>query len=84
MFSFFMLPCGCSLPGIFVLLCLVGPVWHCEQLVEEKASDCFAFHWPVTFQGHLSPIATDKVLFFIRKMLISFLFLDENICCGTH
>ena len=27
-------------------------------------------------------IATDKALFFIRKMLISFLFLDENICCG--
>ena len=27
-------------------------------------------------------VATDKVLFFIRKMLISFLFLHENICCG--
>ena len=27
-------------------------------------------------------IATDKALFFIRKRLISFLFLDENICCG--
>ena len=29
----------------------------------------------------LSLIATDKALF-IRKMLISFLFLHENICCG--
>ena len=27
-------------------------------------------------------IATDMALFFIRKMLISFLFLHENICCG--
>ena len=27
-------------------------------------------------------IATDKVLFFIQKLLISFLFLNENICCG--
>ena len=27
-------------------------------------------------------IATDKERFFIRKMLISFLFLDENICYG--
>ena len=27
-------------------------------------------------------IATDKVLFFIQKMLISFLFLNKNICCG--
>ena len=26
-------------------------------------------------------IATDMVIFFIRKMLISFLFLHENICC---
>ena len=29
----------------------------------------------------LSSIATNKALF-IRKMLISFLFLHENICCG--
>ena len=27
-------------------------------------------------------IATDRALFFIRKMLISFLLLHENICCG--
>ena len=27
-------------------------------------------------------IATDKALFSIRKMVISFLFLHENICCG--
>ena len=27
-------------------------------------------------------IATDKVIFFNRKMLISFLFLNKNICCG--
>ena len=27
-------------------------------------------------------IATDKALFFIRKMLISFLFVNKNICCG--
>ena len=27
-------------------------------------------------------IATDKALFFIRKMLVSFLFLNKNICCG--
>ena len=27
-------------------------------------------------------IGTDKGVFFIRKMLISFLFLDKNICCG--
>ena len=27
-------------------------------------------------------IETDKASFFIRKMLISFLFLHENICCG--
>ena len=27
-------------------------------------------------------IATDKALFFIWKLLISFLFLNENICCG--
>ena len=27
-------------------------------------------------------IATDKALFFIRKMLISLLFLNKNICCG--
>ena len=27
-------------------------------------------------------IATDKALFFIRKMLITFLFLDENRCWG--
>ena len=26
-------------------------------------------------------IATDKALFFIQKLLISFLFLNENICC---
>ena len=31
---------------------------------------------------HAIFITTDKVLFFIRKMLISFLFLQENICCG--
>ena len=27
-------------------------------------------------------IATDKAFFFHPKMLISFLFLHENICCG--
>ena len=27
-------------------------------------------------------LSTDKALFFIRKMLITFLFLDETICCG--
>ena len=27
-------------------------------------------------------IATDKAFFFIRKILISFSFLHENICCG--
>ena len=27
-------------------------------------------------------IATDKELFFVRKMLIPFLFLNKNICCG--
>ena len=31
---------------------------------------------------HQRCIATDKVLFFIRKILISFLFLHENIYCG--
>ena len=33
---------------------------------------------------HNGSIVTDKALFFIKKMLISFLFLHENICCGTH
>ena len=27
-------------------------------------------------------IATDKAIFVIRKMLISFLCLHENLCCG--
>ena len=30
----------------------------------------------------IKSIATHKALFFIRKMLKSFLFLNENICCG--
>ena len=41
------------------------------------------------FYGPVNPmescpacIATDKALFFIQKMLISFLFLNKNICCG--
>ena len=33
---------------------------------------------------HAQVIATDKAFFFIPKILISFLFLHENICCGTH
>ena len=32
-------------------------------------------------KNHTHTIATDKALFFIQKMLISFLFLNENICC---
>ena len=29
-------------------------------------------------------IATDKALFFNQNVFIFFLFLHENICCGTH
>ena len=45
----------------------------------EKKKQCFILFF--SLRSPLS-IATDKALFFIQKMLISFLFLHENICCG--
>ena len=42
-------------------------------------TDYMCFLQPPGKKGY---IATDKAIFFIRKMLISFLFLNKNICCG--
>ena len=56
-------------------------MWMCRLLRDIAGCAClkirFLLLWLICFH-----IATDKALYFIRKLLISFLFLRENICCG--
>ena len=47
-----------------------------KKMLKEKE----VFGAKIWFQ--VNNIATDKALFSSEKMLISFLFLHENICCG--
>ena len=30
---------------VFLLLCFVDPVWHCDYLIGEEAASCFASFW---------------------------------------
>ena len=59
-------------------------LYYQKVLVEKKTSSgatCMPYIHCSTYLLHIS-IATDRAIFFIRKMLISFLFLHENIHCG--
>ena len=63
------------------LECLLGtPI---ERYVLSILAHCFNHYLAVCLSYQMGiVIATNKALFFIRKMLISFLFLNKIICCG--
>ena len=55
---------------------------HCNRITHDRPLTCEPAKGLHTASMHYMNLSTDKALFFIRKMLISLLFVDENICCG--
>ena len=66
---------GC---GILIYSAWQGLIFSSLHVLLKKKKKCWRYWLEASCWG----IATDKALFFIRKMLISFLFLHKNICCG--